>query len=45
MVNNLGSQSYFYYLYGIKKYKSLYKKGDPPADLRDADGFCYRLIK
>ena len=19
-------------------------KGDPPADLRDADGFCYRLI-
>ena len=23
----------------------LYKKGDPPADLRDADGFCYRLIR
>ena len=22
-----------------------YKKGDPPADLRDADGFCYRLIR
>ena len=21
------------------------KKGDPPADLRDADGFCYRLIR
>ena len=21
------------------------KKGDPPADLRDADGFCYCLIR
>ena len=21
------------------------KKGDPSADLRDADGFCYRLIR
>ena len=24
---------------------TIYKKGDPPADLRDADGFCYRLIR
>ena len=23
---------------------TIYIKGDPPADLRDADGFCYRLI-
>ena len=23
----------------------LYIKGDPPAVLRDADGFCYRLIR
>ena len=32
-----------------KKYQITFllslKKGDPPANLRDADGFCYRLIR